>query len=170
VAVLQMHLDAGLITSMTGDGGNDCGALRLAHCGLAMSEAEASVVSPFTTSMGSATALVDIFLEGRATLATSFAAYKFLISYGLYFSILKLLSYYWSVLLSNATYFLVDALAVTAVTGTTVLALPLRYLANARPSHSLLSYSTVMSCLGAGRRRNAWPPVRCRNLLSRSAP
>ena len=31
---------------MVGDGGNDCGALRTAHAGLALSEAEASMVPP----------------------------------------------------------------------------------------------------------------------------
>ena len=44
-----MHRDRGLIVGMCGDGGNDCGALRTAHAGIALSEAEASVVSPFTS-------------------------------------------------------------------------------------------------------------------------
>ena len=34
---------------MAGDGGNDCGALRAAHAGLALSTAEASLVAPFST-------------------------------------------------------------------------------------------------------------------------
>jgi P-type E1-E2 ATPase len=33
-----------VVTGMVGDGGNDCGALRTAHAGLALSEAEASMV------------------------------------------------------------------------------------------------------------------------------
>lgn len=44
-----MHRACGLIVGMCGDGGNDCGALRAAHAGIALSEAEASVVSPFTS-------------------------------------------------------------------------------------------------------------------------
>jgi P-type E1-E2 ATPase len=33
---------------MCGDGANDCAALRSAHCGVALSDSEASLVSPFS--------------------------------------------------------------------------------------------------------------------------
>ena len=59
---------------------NDCGALRAAHAGVALSEAEASVVSPFTAATKSVRSTVDLLREGRCALATSFAGYKFLIT------------------------------------------------------------------------------------------
>lgn len=34
---------------MAGDGGNDCGALRASHAGIALSKAEASLVAPFSS-------------------------------------------------------------------------------------------------------------------------
>ena len=34
---------------MVGDGANDCGALKSAHVGISLSEAEASVAAPFTS-------------------------------------------------------------------------------------------------------------------------
>ena len=49
VSITKMYRDRGIIVGMCGDGGNDCGALRTAHAGIALSEAEASIVSPFTS-------------------------------------------------------------------------------------------------------------------------
>jgi magnesium-transporting ATPase (P-type) len=80
--IVRMHIAKGLIVGMCGDGGNDCGALRAAHVGVALSEAEASVVSPFTAATKSVRSVVDLLREGRCALATSFAGYKFLITYG----------------------------------------------------------------------------------------
>ena len=80
--VVELYIKMGFITGMCGDGGNDCGALRAAHAGVALSEAEASVVSPFTSGTKSVQSVADLLCEGRCALATSFAAYRFYITYG----------------------------------------------------------------------------------------
>ena len=49
-AQLVEHLiSIGYCVSMCGDGANDCGALKAAHVGISLSEAEASVAAPFTS-------------------------------------------------------------------------------------------------------------------------
>ena len=78
VQCVQLHMERG-ITAMTGDGGNDCGALRAAHVGIAMSDAEASIVSPFSTSVRSVKSCVELLRQGRGALATSITNYKYLI-------------------------------------------------------------------------------------------
>lgn len=78
VQCVQLHMERG-ITAMSGDGGNDCGALRAAHVGIAMSDAEASIVSPFSTSHRSVASCVELLRQGRAALVTSITGYKYLV-------------------------------------------------------------------------------------------
>ena len=147
VSVVQMHMDRGLICLMTGDGGNDCGALRAAHAGLALSEAEASVVSPFTTNTKSVQASVTLLREGRATLANAVASYKFLIIYGQLFSVLKLCAFYYTSIPSLAFYICIDSLTTICISAFMSLSRPLQRLHPRRPTSSLLGAQTVGSVL-----------------------
>ncbi|KAG2990451.1 hypothetical protein PC118_g5592, partial [Phytophthora cactorum] len=61
---------------------------RFAHCGVALSDAEASVVSPFTSKSKTIQSVVDLCREGRCSVATSFVSVKFLIVYGLIGSVM----------------------------------------------------------------------------------
>ncbi|CAL8281134.1 unnamed protein product [Lota lota] len=71
------------IVGMCGDGANDCGALKRAHSGISLSELEASVASPFTSSTSSISCVPNLIREGRAALITSFCVFKFMALYSI---------------------------------------------------------------------------------------
>lgn len=72
-----------LLSAMCGDGANDCGALKAAHVGISLSEAESSVASPFTSKEANISCVPLIVREGRAALVTSFGVFKFMLCYSL---------------------------------------------------------------------------------------
>ncbi|BES87473.1 cation-transporting atpase [Nesidiocoris tenuis] len=69
--------------AMVGDGANDCGALKAAHAGISLSEAESSVASPFTSKESNISCIVKVIREGRAALVTSFSIFKYMAAYSL---------------------------------------------------------------------------------------
>ncbi|CAM6091151.1 unnamed protein product [Calypogeia fissa] len=148
VKVTNMHRDLGLVVGMCGDGGNDCGALRSAHAGVALSTAEASVVSPFTSETKSVVSVVDLLREGRGALHTSFACYKFLIMYGLTFSIFKLACNWYGVIACQMDYMIIDGVAVITLGYSMTLSQPSKKLNKERPTSSLLGAQNVASILG----------------------
>eukprot|EP00930_Biecheleria_cincta_P024095 TRINITY_DN17295_c0_g1_i1.p1 TRINITY_DN17295_c0_g1~~TRINITY_DN17295_c0_g1_i1.p1 ORF type:complete len:799 (+),score=130.82 TRINITY_DN17295_c0_g1_i1:270-2399(+) len=92
INVVKYFQGRGLVVGMAGDGGNDCGGLRAAHAGIALSDAEASMVSPFSTGrLGkgaasndiSLTTVPDLIREGRACLATNLATFMYFMVYAL---------------------------------------------------------------------------------------
>ncbi|GFQ95273.1 probable cation-transporting ATPase 13A3 [Trichonephila clavata] len=66
---------------MCGDGANDCGALKTAHAGVSLSVAEASVASPFTSTQQNIKCIPEVIKEGRATLAATFGAFRYMVCY-----------------------------------------------------------------------------------------
>ncbi|XP_047129122.1 polyamine-transporting ATPase 13A3 isoform X2 [Hydra vulgaris] len=73
--------DIGYGVCMCGDGANDCGALKAAHAGIALSCAEASIAAPFTSKMFNISCVPSLIMEGRAALATAFGTFKYMALY-----------------------------------------------------------------------------------------
>lgn len=64
-----------------GDGANDVGALKAAHVGVSLCEAEASVAAPLTSKRQTIACMVTVIAEGRCSLITSYIIFKFIIVY-----------------------------------------------------------------------------------------
>ena len=92
---------------MCGDGANDCGvrvgggifslhhyhhcchgepppqALKAAQAGISLSEAEASVASPFTSKVPNIRCVVKLLKEGRASISTLFMTFHYMAVYSI---------------------------------------------------------------------------------------
>ncbi|NXC39721.1 AT134 ATPase, partial [Penelope pileata] len=104
---------------MCGDGANDCGALKVAHAGISLSEQEASVASPFTSRTPSIVCVPELIREGRAALVTSFCMFKYMALYST-IQYLGVLLLYWQLNTFGNYQFLFQDLAITTVIGVTM--------------------------------------------------
>ncbi|XP_052082526.1 polyamine-transporting ATPase 13A3-like isoform X6 [Mytilus californianus] len=81
--LIETLQELGYFVGMCGDGANDCGALKTAHAGISLSEAEASVASPFTSKKPNIECVPTLIREGRAALTTSSGIFKYMALYSL---------------------------------------------------------------------------------------
>jgi cation-transporting ATPase 13A3/4/5 len=137
--LVELFQDLGYTVAMCGDGANDCGALKQAHFGVSLSEAEASIAAPFTSTDPSIRCVVDVIREGRASLATSFQLFKFMALYSVIQLTSVVLLYHVHDNLGDWQFLYIDLFLVIPITvfmGRTEAA---RKLVRHRPSGKLLS-------------------------------
>lgn len=132
---------------MCGDGANDCGALKAADVGISLSQAEASVVSPFTSSVASIECVPMVIREGRCSLDTSFSVFKYMALYSLTQFISVLILYTVNTNLGDLQFLAVDLVITTTVAVLMSRTGPARALGRARPPGSLLSGPVLGSLL-----------------------
>ncbi|XP_040322270.1 putative cation-transporting ATPase 13A5 isoform X1 [Herpailurus yagouaroundi] len=130
---------------MCGDGANDCGALKMAHAGISLSEQEASVASPFTSKIANIACVPHLIREGRAALVSSFGVFKYLTMYGI-IQLIGASLLYWQLQLFGNYQYLMQDVAITlmvCLTMSSTHAYP--KLAPYRPAGQLLSPPLLLS-------------------------
>lgn len=145
--IIEWLIRNGQYVGMCGDGTNDCGALKAAHVGLALSSAEASIVAPFTSSQKKIEDIVELVKEGRCALETSFIGFKYMILYPLIQLMMAATMNHFGSALSNNQALFDDLFVVTLLALFTLYTKP-KPLAPTRPTDNLFSSEILGSILG----------------------
>lgn len=130
---------------MCGDGCNDCGALKTAHAGISLSMAEASVAAPFTSRNVNISCVPYLITEGRATMVSAFASFKFGVAFCFTQLISVLMVFYIGTEPSDNQYLVVDiglAAVPILMIGNTA---PHNKLVKRKPTRHLLSFLPMFS-------------------------
>uniref|UniRef100_A0A672UWL7 ATPase cation transporting 13A2 n=1 Tax=Strigops habroptila TaxID=2489341 RepID=A0A672UWL7_STRHB len=132
---------------MCGDGANDCGALKAADVGISLSEAEASVASPFTSHVANIECVPTVIREGRCSLVTSFGVFKYMALYSLVQFVCVLLLYTINTNLSDFQFLFFDLIITTTVAVLMGRTGPAQELGVERPQGALISVLVLGSLL-----------------------
>nr|XP_033814173.1 probable cation-transporting ATPase 13A4 isoform X2 [Geotrypetes seraphini] len=133
--------------AMCGDGANDCGALKVAHIGISLSEQEASVASPFISKTPNIECVSRLVKEGRAALVTSFCVFKYITLYSMIQYCCLLLLYWQTKLLGMYQYLIQDFGITFSICLTMSLTCAYPKLAPYRPLAQLVSPPLMLSVI-----------------------
>ncbi|XP_021926839.1 probable cation-transporting ATPase 13A3 isoform X2 [Zootermopsis nevadensis] len=142
--VVEVLKSLDYVVAMCGDGANDCGALKAAHIGISLSEAEASVAAPFTSRVANITCVLKLIQEGRCALVTSFGVFKYMALYSLIQFVTVLLLYKCASILGNMQFLYIDLGITTSIAILMGHTGPATRLVSERPIGSLVSASNII--------------------------
>ena len=124
------------------------GALRVAHVGVALSDAEASMVAPFASLDKDIRSVLDVLKEGRCALASALATYKYYVLYGQVSTVNQIANAYFQITFSEWCWVFIDGIWTLTMAFALPLAKPSDRLSNTRPTASILGWHTTSSAVG----------------------
>ncbi|KIY53967.1 Ca-transporting ATPase [Fistulina hepatica ATCC 64428] len=146
--VVERLQSLGYTVLMCGDGANDCAALKSADVGISLSEAEASIAAPFTSSTPDIGCVLDVIKEGRAALVTSFSCFKYMALYSLIQFTSVTLLYSLASSLGDFQFLYIDLFIIIPVAVAMARTLPYPQIDPKRPTANLVSKKVLASIIG----------------------
>ncbi|KAJ3273250.1 hypothetical protein HDV01_004608 [Terramyces sp. JEL0728] len=146
--IVEFLIKKNFYVGMCGDGTNDCGALKAAHVGLALSSAEASIIAPFTSADKKIKDIVELVKEGRCALETSFMAFKYMTLYPIIQLMMAATLNQIGAGLSNSQFLFDDMIIVTMLALLSLYTRPNDTLSTTKPTDNLLDPHVIASILG----------------------
>ncbi|KAJ3514325.1 hypothetical protein NLJ89_g2444 [Agrocybe chaxingu] len=146
--VIERLQSLGYTVLMCGDGANDCAALKAADVGISLSEAEASVAAPFTTSTPDIGCVLEVIKEGRSALVTSFSCFKYMALYSMIQFTSVTLLYSFASSLGDFQFLYIDLFIIIPIAVTMGRTLPYPRIYPKRPTASLVSKKVLASIIG----------------------
>ncbi|KAF8967867.1 P-type ATPase [Flammula alnicola] len=146
--VVERLQSLGYTVLMCGDGANDCAALKAADVGISLSEAEASVAAPFTTSTPDIRCVIEVIKEGRSALVTSFSCFKYMALYSMIQFTSVTLLYSFASSLGDFQFLYIDLFIIIPIAVTMGRTLPYPRIYPKRPTASLVSKKVLASIIG----------------------
>eukprot|EP00928_Gymnodinium_smaydae_P026694 TRINITY_DN20888_c0_g1_i1.p1 TRINITY_DN20888_c0_g1~~TRINITY_DN20888_c0_g1_i1.p1 ORF type:complete len:866 (+),score=102.77 TRINITY_DN20888_c0_g1_i1:296-2599(+) len=155
--IVEAYISMGHTAMFVGDGGNDSGALRAAHVGVALTVAKeddcanGSVIAHFNTTKKTPSAALHILLAGRCALSANFACFCFLFCYGIQLTALKVLMNSRKsgpIHFSSWQLILFEGMSLPCMTYALLMAGPLKKLHREMPPWSLLCKQGALALVG----------------------
>ncbi|KIM40199.1 hypothetical protein M413DRAFT_19398 [Hebeloma cylindrosporum] len=146
--VVERLQSLGYTVLMCGDGANDCAALKAADVGISLSEAEASVAAPFTSSTPDIGCVIEVIKEGRSALVTSFSCFKYMALYSMIQFTSVTLLYSFASSLGDFQFLYIDLFIIIPIAVTMGRTLPYPRIYPKRPTASLVSKKVLTSIIG----------------------
>ena len=131
-----------------GDGANDCPALKKANVGLSLSDLEASIAAPFTSTVTNISNVPNLLKEGKSSLTTGLQNFKFILCFSLYQFYNMLFTFSLGLDSTTGQYYIIDLITFFPITIIMCFTDSVEDLVNVYPHANLINFDILLSMIG----------------------
>ena len=146
--ILKQNKNHQYFVGFCGDGANDCPALKKANVGLSLSDLEASIAAPFTSTITDISNVPNLLKEGKASLTTGLQNFKFILCFSLYQFYNMLFTFSLGLDCTSGQYYVIDLMFFFPLTIIMCFTGSNDNLVESYPHSNLINFDIIISMLG----------------------